>query len=257
LEIRNPNTPATPVTTVLFDFDGTISTLRYGWEGVMGPMMVELLGEGAAELVNSYIDESTGMQTIHQMKWLAERVKLRNGKAEDPWDYKAEYNRRLMETVSKRRTALKNGSAGRNEYMIAGSEEFIQALRKHNVTLYVASGTDDHDVKAEVEALGLAGYFEKVSGAPPDVENCSKEGVIRELLSSGIPGNRLAVVGDGKVEIAIGRENGARTLGLASDESILFGVNPVKRERLVKAGADAIAGDFLEIDKLMQFFGLA
>lgn len=257
MEIRNPDIPTTPVATVLFDFDGTISTLRYGWENVMGPMMVDLLGDDATGFVNSYIDESTGIQTIHQMKWLAEQVRLRNGKAEDPWDYKAEYNRRLMETVSKRRAALKDGTASREDYLIAGSAELLTALRERGVALFVASGTDDHDVKAEVEALGLAGFFEKVSGAPPDVEGCSKESVIRELLSSGIPGNRLAVVGDGKVEIAIGRDNGARTLGLASDEAVLRGVNPIKRDRLVKAGADAITGDFLMLEELMLFFGLA
>ena len=256
MEIKNPDIPKTPVTTVLFDFDGTISTLRHGWEDVMGPLMLELLGEDSAGLVRDYIDESTGIQTIYQMKWLAEQVRMRKGSADDPWSYKAEYNRRLMETVSKRRAALKDGTADRREYMVAGSARLLDTLYGRGVTLYVASGTDDPDVNAEVEALGLAKYFVRIAGAPPGVENCSKEGVIRELLGSGIPGSRLAVVGDGKVEIAIGRENGARTLGLASDEAALQGVNPVKRERLIKAGADAIAGDFLEHGELMRFLGL-
>ena len=35
--------PKTPVKAVLFDFDGTISTLRYGWEAVMRQMMLELI----------------------------------------------------------------------------------------------------------------------------------------------------------------------------------------------------------------------
>lgn len=257
MEILNPNVPATRVSTVLFDFDGTISTLRYGWEGVMEPLMIEILGADSAELIRGFIDESTGIQTIFQMKWLAEQVRQRGGAAEDPWEYKAEYNRRLMKTVSTRRASLEDGSARREDYMMAGSVELLEALSECGISMYVASGTDDPDVNAEVAALGLTGFFSKIAGAPLGVENCSKEGVIRELLSSGIHGEYLAVVGDGKVEIAIGRENGARTLGVASDEAALRGVNPVKRERLVKAGADAIAGDFLEIDKLMQFFGLA
>ena len=69
-------------------------------------------------------------------------------------------------------------------------------------------------------------------------------------------GDQLAVVGDDKVEIAIGRENGARTLGVASDERALTGINPLKRTRLVRAGADAIVGDFTDAELMGGFFGL-
>ena len=43
---------------------------------------------------------------------------------------------------------------------------------------------------------------------------------------------------------------------LLEDETALRGVNPVKRERLVKAGADAIVGDFTCLDALKQWLGL-
>ena len=252
--ILNADTPKIPVTTVLFDFDGTISTLRNGWEAVMEPLMVELLGEDSREIVCAYINESTGIQTIHQMKWLASEVKRLNGTAEDPWVYKAEYNRRLMENVQKRLESLEEGSAKREDYLMAGSEALLRALKERGVDLFVASGTDDPDVKHEVSVLGLDKYFTRVAGAPLGAEDCSKEGVIRDLLSLGVSGERLAVVGDGKVEIAIGRENGARTLGLASDEDAQQGLNAIKLERLVKAGADIIAGDFIQLESLMKFF---
>ena len=35
-----------PVRAVLFDFDGTISTLRCGWEAVMKPLMLEMISGG-------------------------------------------------------------------------------------------------------------------------------------------------------------------------------------------------------------------
>ena len=239
--------------TILFDFDGTISTLRHGWETVMEPLMVELLGEGSETVVRAYIDESTGIQTILQMEWLAEEVKSRFGSAKDSWDYKTEYNKRLMETVTKRRQSIADGTAKRGDYLIAGSEKLLQALHSRGVTLMVASGTDDPDVKAEVEALGLSKYFSAVSGAPLDKKSCPKEGVIRSLLQSGISANKLAVVGDGKVEIMVGREFGARTLGLASNEESRCGVNPVKQKRLEAAGADLILGDFLDLDRALKF----
>lgn len=256
----------TPVRAVLFDFDGTISTLRCGWEKVMKPLMLEMIwgGEGWDENlereVDDYINESTGIQTIHQMKWLAETVKQcgRNpGASDDPWWYKGEYNRRLMESVRARVESVKNGSQSRESYMIQGSEAFLKALTARGVKLYVASGTDHPDVLNEVAALGLTDYFTFVAGAPVAAESCSKEKVIADLMEKeGLSGADFAVVGDGKVEIRLGHEAGARTIGLASDEEHLCGVNPVKRERLIKAGADVICGDFNGLDELLSFLGL-
>ena len=263
--IRRPDA-CTPVRAVLFDFDGTISTLRCGWEKVMKPLMLEMIsgGRGWDEAlereVDDYINESTGIQTIHQMKWLAQTVKARGmnpGASDDPWWYKGEYNRRLMESVSARVESVKNGSLPREHYMISGSEEFLKALKDRGVKLYVASGTDHPDVVNEVAALGLTEYFTFIAGAPVAAESCSKEKVIAGLIETeGLSGADFAVIGDGKVEIRLGNEAGARTIGLASDEENLCGVNPVKRERLIRAGADVICGDFGEPDGILAFLGL-
>ena len=263
MEIRNVRHARTPVRAVLFDFDGTISTLRCGWELVMRPLMLEMIsgGEWDAALereVDAYIDESTGIQTIHQMKWLAERAKRQNRAApDDPWWYKAEYNRRLMLQVGKRVEALKTGAESPAHFLVAGSTTFLSALKARGVRLYVASGTDHPDVVNEAGALGLREMFTLIAGAPVGSENCSKEAVIEKLISDeGLTGDDFCVVGDGKVEIRLGREAGARTLGMATDEEALHGVNPVKRERLVKAGADAIAGDFTCLEEFLDFLGL-
>lgn len=266
MEIIRSRDVRTPVRAVLFDFDGTISTLRCGWEAVMKPLMLEMISGGCGwdealeREVDDYINDSTGIQTIHQMKWLAETVKARGmkpGAPDDPWWYKGEYNRRLMENVSCRVESVKSGSLPREHYMIQGSEAFLKTLKDRGVRLYVASGTDHPDVVSEVAALGLTEYFTFIAGAPVAAESCSKEKVIAELIhNEGLSGADFAVVGDGKVEIRLGSEAGARTVGLASDEVSLHGVNPVKRERLVKAGADVIAGDFGELDELLSFLGL-
>ena len=253
------------VRAVLFDFDGTISTLRQGWEGVMEPLMVEMIAGAAApaaellEEVRDYIDRSTGVQTIHQMVWLAETVARYglNPIVLDPWEYKAEYNRRLMLPVQARAQAIVEGRVAPEQFMIAGSRAFLDALRGAGVAMYVASGTDHADVVREVGVLGLSDYFSEIAGAPAGSMDCSKEAVLRRLVQdAGLRGQEVAVVGDGKVEIALGREMGAVTLGLATDEVNGRGINPVKVARLANAGAQAIAGDFGEIAAISGWLGV-
>ncbi|MDW7658907.1 MAG: HAD family hydrolase [Bacillota bacterium] len=268
LEIIEPLTQnRKPLKAILFDFDGTLSTLRSGWEAVMSDLMHEILipekgdrvsGQSdMAEKIATYIDTSTGIQTIFQMQWLAEQVRAAGRQPLDPWDYKAEYNRRLMQTVSQRRAAVSSGREQAERFMVAGSRAFLESLRKRDLQMYVASGTDQADVVAEARILGLDTFFKEIVGAPPGQARCSKELVVRRLLSvSGLQGEELAVIGDGKVEIGIAREAGAIALGLAADEVTRSGVNPDKRRRLIAAGAQAITGDFLEPEELLEWMAI-
>lgn len=231
------------IRAAIFDFDGTLSTLRCGWETVMGPMMEEYLSktENVKEKVSEFIDASTGIQTILQMKWLAEQVALQGEKPLDPWDYKAEYNRRLMENVEKKRAEALSGA--RDKYIISGAEDFLKALKDKGIKLYAASGTDDKDVKKEAEVLGLSKYFDSIEGAKPFSENCSKEATIKELMEKH-QGNELLVVGDGPVEIRLGKEAGALTLGICANEKELSGWDEAKINRLTKAGAHLLVDRF-------------
>lgn len=247
----------------LFDFDGTISTLRHGWEEIMEPLMLEIItgntiaDEQLVGEVRDYIDQSTGIQTYYQMKWLAEAVKRhgRNpGASEDPWWYKAEYNRRLMDPIEKRKDSILLSQKPNTDFLMLGSEEILKALTERGIEIYVASGTDDPDVKKEAEVLWLNKYFKEITGAPLGKADCSKEAVLRKLIEENkLQGLEVVVIGDGKVEIALGREVGAKTLGVASCEYKLCGVNSVKRTRLVKAGAHAIVGDFHDLDGIIDW----
>jgi phosphoglycolate phosphatase-like HAD superfamily hydrolase len=253
------------IEAALFDFDGTISTLRQGWETVMRPLMIEMISgpyppdDNLVREVDEYIDESTGIQTIFQMQWLAEAVKRygRNPEVHDSWWYKAEYNRRLMNIIEGRIKALEEGKQKPEDYMVCGVKDFLEALRARGIKLFVASGTDHPDVVREVKALGLANYFTEIAGAPLGQAGCSKEAVLRRLITErGLCGQQLLVVGDGKVEIGLGREVGAVTLGAATDEINRRGINEAKRRRLMKAGAHAIVGDFVNYKDILEWLKL-
>lgn len=244
-----------PPRAVIFDFDGTLSTLRCGWESVMRTLMGEVLGKWLTmEEIDRFIDESTGIQTIFQMKWIAEQVTSHGETALDPWEYKAEYNRRLMENIEKKKQALLAGQSKPEEYLMGGSEAFVRMLAAHGMKMYVASGTDQPDVQAEAAALGMDRYFEEIAGAPLHEEKCSKEAVLRRLIAGGgVPAEEILVIGDGKVEIMLGREAGTRTLGIASNERARCGTDETKWKRLEKAGADRIVGDYLDLAGLEKW----
>lgn len=257
--------PKGRIRAAVFDFDGTISTLRCGWEKVMNPMMMEMIGGGKREdqelhrLVDKYIDSSTGIQTVYQMRWLAQQVREfgLNPEVHDEWWYKDEYNRRLMKSVDQRIRGIEAGGDNRSNYLVKGSEEFLTALREKGIELYLASGTDHSDVLHEVEVLGLKDCFDYIKGAPERKASCSKEAVIKMILEQKqLSGNSLLLVGDGKVEIALGNENNAFALGAATDEVLREGINPVKRERLIRAGADVIIGDFTAQDEIFEWMGI-
>lgn len=240
------------IRAAVLDFDGTISTLRCGWEQVMEAVMLEQL-DGALphdellSLIRAYIDESTGIQTIYQMEWLADQVKELCGRTPlDPWDYKDIYNEKLLQTVNARIAALADGTASPETYLVPGSRDFLVELARRGIEIYIASGTDDVDVQREAELLGIRQIVTAVKGAPHRRKDCSKEAVIRDILTGhGLKGEELLVAGDGKVEIILGREAGAVTIGIASDERVFGGhFHSNKLEKLKKAGADYIAADF-------------
>src|SRR5271167_2272296 len=87
--------PRPEISHVLFDFDGTISLIRQGWPEVMVPMFVEALppqpgetGDNLRRLVLDDIMSLNGKQTIYQMIRLAERIRERGGKPDEPLAYK-------------------------------------------------------------------------------------------------------------------------------------------------------------------------
>lgn len=263
LEIVKPLAENVDIKVILFDFDGTISTLRQGWEQIMEPLMIEMISgprQTHSELeqeVKDYINESTGIQTIYQMQWLAEKVEEYGWNPEvlGPWDYKEEYNKRLLKMVNYRIKKLEDGESSPEEFMIKGSYQFLQKLQSENYKLYLASGTDHPDVVHETEILGVKDFFEEIAGAPVKRADSSKAKVISHLLDEkGLTGSQLLIIGDGKVEISMGIDRDAVTLGAAVDEIKREGLNSWKRKRLIKAGAHAITGDFKNYGEIIRWF---
>ncbi len=236
----------------VFDFDGTLSLIRSGWADVMVPMMAEILaglktGESEQAIfrtVREYVDRLTGKQTIYQMFELVRQIELRGGRPEEPLVYKRLYLDRLHHRIAHRLAELRSGSASPDKYLVPGSAEFLTSLHERGLTLYLASGTDQHLVREEARLLGIDKYFNGgVFGALDDYRSFSKRMLIRRLLADQ-GGAKILGFGDGYVEIEDVKDANGIAIGVATDEPRCESIDTWKRDRLVRAGADAIIPNY-------------
>lgn len=252
----------------IFDHDGTISTLREGWEKIMEPVMIKaILGDkfktadkalydAVHNRVVNYIDVSTGIQTIVQMEGLVKLVDefdiIPKNEILDKFEYKEIYNDALMQMVNKRIEKLKKGELSIEDFEVKGAVWFLNDLKSRGVKLYLASGTDREDVINEAKVMGYADLFEgEIHGAVGDINKYSKKMVIEKIIrENNLNGNELLVCGDGPVEIKECHKSSGIAIGIASDEIRRFGLNPEKRTRLIKAGADVLITDFSQANAL-------
>ncbi|NQU76664.1 MAG: HAD family hydrolase [Planctomycetes bacterium] len=258
----------------IFDHDGTISTLRQGWEQIMVPMMVrailgplyedadEALYHKVVDTVGIFIDKTTGVQTLVQMQGLIKLVRQFGCVPEDEimdiHGYKAVYNHELLAMVRKRVEKLRKCELDTSDFLMKNAQLLLERLHAAGVKLYLASGTDQTDVLAEVQAMGYAHLFEdRIFGAVGDVTVEAKKVVLERIIRQhNLKGSQLVTFGDGPVEIRETKKRSGITVGVASDEVRRFGPNPVKRARLIRAGADIIVGDFTQLRQLLVLLGI-
>jgi phosphoglycolate phosphatase-like HAD superfamily hydrolase len=258
----------------IFDHDGTLSTLREGWEQIMEPMMMHsILGSRhdsvdettfarITSLVKDFIDRTTGVQTLVQIRGLVELVRQCGFVPEsdilDEHGYKRIYNSDLLRMVAKRVEKLRNGELQAADFEIKNAHLLLKELYARGVTLYLASGTDQADVKAEAEAMGYAHYFEGgIFGAVGDVSKETKRMVLERIIREhNLSGHEFVTFGDGPVELREAQRRGGFCVGVASDELRRFGLNLAKRKRLISAGANLIIPDYSQLPLLLRLLQL-
>lgn len=255
--------PRGRVRFALFDFDGTVSLIRTGWQDQMIPMMVETLrdcpdAEDEATLgrvVREYVDTLTGKQTIYQMIRLAEEVAKRGGTPREPVAYKHEYLDRLWAVIRHRVEGLQDGSIAPDELLVPGVQALLDDLQARGVVCYLASGTDLPYVRDEADALGVTDCFDGgIHGALDEYRNFSKAQVIARIFAEhDLHGPELVAFGDGYVEIENTVEVGGIAVGAATDEINRRGVDAWKRNRLIGAGAHLIVPDFRCHERLVDY----
>jgi phosphoglycolate phosphatase-like HAD superfamily hydrolase len=264
IEQVNSDVPRGAFRYVIFDFDGTISLIREGWQQIMIPYFTDEMAacpaakslprEDLAELVREFVYINTGKQTIYQCIRLAEEVARLGGEPLEPLAYKAEYHRRLELRIADRIAELKRDPAAAVKHMVPGSFDLLNALREKGMAMYLASGTDEIYVKQEAALLSVDNYFAGIYGAQDDYKSFSKKMVINRIIAeNNLHGRELLGFGDGYVEIENVKGAGGFACGVATDEARRYGIDEWKRERLKRSGADIIIPDYTDTPELINY----
>lgn len=266
LEVVNPDYDRGHFRFALFDFDGTLSLIREGWQKIMKAYFYEEMMKAPAAgaeseksiraCIDDFVDINTGKQTIYQCFALVDEIRKRDGDPLDAQEYKDEYQRRLIDEVRYRIEGLEKGEIQPEEYLVPGGEEILKALFNRQVKMFIASGTDEVYAEHEAELLQVTRYLAaKVYGAQKDYKSFSKKMIVNRIITeNNLSGTELLGFGDGFVEIENVKERGGFAVGVATDEKNHDGrIDEWKRERLIRAGADIIIPDFSDVPQLMSY----
>jgi len=177
----------------------------------------------------------------------------------DPVAYKKIYNNLLRQHIKERRDLCRDGVIMPEELTIKGAIAMLHHLSDGGTVLYLASGTDEEDVKEEAAILGYArlfkgGIYGSVGNKDMDPKKVVMQAIIRSIKKKQ-QRSQCVVFGDGPVELREGKQNNFLTIGVASNEKNRSGLNLTKRKRLVLAGADLIIPDFSVSTELYDLLG--
>ena len=260
LEILRPNPAPGRLRFAVFDFDGTLSLLRTGWQRVMADLMVEALqgtprAEAEAQLRTRTAEPVFGLAgrpTIIQMQWLVDEVRQHGGTPQTAEAYKHQYLVRLSERI-RHRADLEAGRLPAERFRMPGALEFVAALHARGVACTIASGTDETAVREEATLLGFAPLIADLRGAREDGSDAKRVVIDRLTARHRLSTGELAVIGDGRAEMEYARAASGLAIGVASTEDERAGPDERKRSLLIAAGADVIIPDFSQPAELLAY----
>ena len=253
--IRRPDT-----SHVIFDFDGTLSWLRHGWPHIMLEVFLvhapkNWVGDVKIRAqILSDIMSLNGKPSVHQAGLFCHRVREAGFVTAPAGEILGQYHRSLRTTVRQRIAFMQTANCSSDAFVICGARRALEILFDRGLTLMILSGTIEDDVREEAKLLGLSAFFGRhIYGSPPR-GNFSKKDVIERIMrEEGIDGRHLLAFGDGPVETQFTKAAGGLAIGVASDENEngSHKIDPLKREQLLRAGADAIIADYDHAEALL------
>ena len=125
-----------------------------------------------------------------------------------------------------------------------GIRELLEHLRAAGKTLGVATSKPQHLAELLLERAGLSGLFDLICGADPEAGRSAKWEMIADAMAKGgMTADKTVLVGDTKYDVAGAHRVGIPCIG------VRWGY--AAAGELEAAGADAIAADMAELERML------
>jgi phosphoglycolate phosphatase-like HAD superfamily hydrolase len=165
------------LSAVVFDCDGVliesnaVKTLAFG-------QTVEKFGQRAMDQLMDYHREHGGISRFKKFEWFYNKV------------VKASLSDAMMDTLCDCFTQL-CFDAVLDAQMVVGAQESLDLL-KGKLPIFVASGTPEKELQEILKKRGLASYFKRIHGTPPE-----KQYLLERIINeNGLDASQVLMVGD-------------------------------------------------------------
>ena len=243
---------------VVLDYDGTLTTLRKGWDKILSAYAREKVNPGSLEKIPEleekllHLTDHAGGTTPKQlMSRLVAIIDHFGFVKAAPIDFYAkEYADHFNEQINDR---VSNFHIDGESYVINGVRPMLKFLDEKKTINYVVTGSCTHAVTDELNKLLLDNHFKRVYGASLETIGNLKEDAIREIMDRhSLNNHEVLIVGDGSTEIKAADTLNLPSIGIASDEHS-GGLCQRKRSNLLDLGAHVIIHDYSDFDKLWDW----
>lgn len=259
IEIIRPLPTQRPRLAV-FDYDGTISLIRCGWQQSMSNAFVDALQgldnpESPSELramIDAYVYGTAGQPTNTQMAWIADLVVQRGGPRLPASEYRARYDSVMAVKIADRIAGAQSGTIAAEELMVPYVRQMLDLVQQAGIPIALLSGTDREFLYQETQALGISHYFgDLVYGPGSHDPNYSKTSAIHEMMQRFDLGDgEIISFGDGPIEADATHAVNGVVIGIALDEEHGAQLDQRKRQLLLEHHASVITIDFREYQQL-------
>jgi phosphoglycolate phosphatase-like HAD superfamily hydrolase len=224
--LRPERVASARVLAVAFDFDDTLVKLPVAWQDVMADYFVDCMYadtlDASARAANvavqrRHIYAASGTPLTEYMRSLRRQVLAAGVRTPARIEeYRAQFDRLWRKTADE----LHN-----REHVVEGAPELIEALRSHNVAIFVVTGGDlDHKVEV-VERLNLGIERSYVLGDPDPqrAQAFTKATALRRIRDRVLRGATadtpvVALIGDGRRDMEAALSAGALAIGFNQPE---------------------------------------
>lgn len=193
------------IEVIIFDFDGVIidsmDIRDYGFRKIF-----EKYDEDKVKKLIAYNRENGGLSRFNKIKYFYNNILGKNIDENKIIDYANKFSIIMREELIK------------EKYLI---EEWINFIRKNKdkYAMYIASGSEEKELRYLCEKLGIEEYFKSIYGSPIH----KNELVKRIVLDNKYDTEKVVLIGDSINDYDAARINGIKFIGYNNEKLVGLG----------------------------------